>query len=221
MESDDSEWQNYWAKKESRFIYDLIAEFYRRFIIRPSLTRVIKKYFKKNDKILHAGCGSGQVDTQLHSYVEITALDISSNALKIYKNENGQQCKTILGSIFSIPNDGIQYDGVYNLGVMEHFSEEAIKNILLEFRRVIKVNGHIVLFWPPTYGLSVRFFRMLTKVLHLITGKHFTFHPTEISQLQSRSHAIKLLQGSGFQLVEYAFGIKDLFTYVVVVAKAI
>ena len=221
MSHEFTKWENYWAKKKSRFFYDHIAEFYRRFIIRPSLNHFIKKHFNKNEKVLHAGCGSGQVDADIKSYIRITALDISSNALQIYKKENGATSETVLGNIFSTSLDDAHFDGIYNLGVMEHFSEAEIKTILLEFRRIIKPQGKIILFWPPTYGLSVLFFKILTKLIFLLTRKKYEFHPAEISQLQSRKHALNMLEGSGFELKSYNFGLRDLFTYVVVVAKAI
>ncbi len=215
------EWESYWAKKESRVIYDMIAECYRRFIIRPSLNYFIKKHFNKNEKVLHAGCGSGQVDRDIRSYINITALDISSNALQIYKHENGSSSDTVLGDIFSTPFDDAYFDGIYNLGVMEHFSHDEIKNILVECRRIIKPRGKIILFWPPTYGLSVLFFKILKKFLFLLTRKQYEFHPAEISQLQSKKHALKLLEKTGFELKSYHFGLRDLFTYVVVVAQAV
>src|ERR1035437_6228521 len=87
-------WDHYWSSKKTRILYDIIAEIYRRVLIRPSLNHFIKKSFKPGDVVLHAGCGSGQVDANITKYIQISALDISPNALEIYKKENGPQAKT-------------------------------------------------------------------------------------------------------------------------------
>ena len=52
-------------------IYDFIASFYRKYIIKRPLNFFIKKYFKPQSEILHAGCGSGQVDTFINNYISI------------------------------------------------------------------------------------------------------------------------------------------------------
>jgi ubiquinone/menaquinone biosynthesis C-methylase UbiE len=214
------DWDEYWdLQKKDRVLYNLIAEFYRRFIIRPSLNRFIKKYFSPNAHVLHAGCGSGQVDRDIRNYVTITGLDISPNALKVYSRENGSRCKTLLGSIFSIPAENASFDGVYNLGVMEHFEQADIKKILSEFHRVAKPGGRLVIFWPPEFGLSVIFFKVLRVIMKLLTGKTYKFHPDEISRIQSRAQGEQFFTEAGFKVVGYSFGPRDLFTYSIIVAE--
>ncbi len=215
-------WDHYWSSKKTRILYDVIAEIYRRVLIRPSLNHFIRKHFKSGAQVLHAGCGSGQVDSNIRKHIQITALDISPNALEIYKRENGQDAKTIQGSIFSIPLADGSMDGVYNLGVMEHFYEDDISRILKEFYRVTTPTGKLVLFWPPEFGLSVLFF----KALKIIFAKVFRnpdiqFHPDEVCRLKSRAHAEQMLKAAGFQIDEYYFGPRDFFTYSVVIAKKI
>src|SRR5258706_334120 len=84
---EEKEWDKYWTKKKtfSQQIYRIVASFYRNHIIRKNLTEVLKKEFKKDSKLLHAGSGSGQVDKGALKIFDITALDISNEALKIYK----------------------------------------------------------------------------------------------------------------------------------------
>jgi len=214
-------WNEYWAqkKKHGGIVYDLIAEFYRKFLIKPLLDHFVKKYFAKGANILHAGCGSGQVDRNIRHHVSITGLDISPNALKIYGQENGDYSKSILGSIFAIPIPNESVDGIYNLGVMEHFSEEEISEILQEFKRVLKPSGRMVIFWPPEFGLSVMFFKTLKVILRRLTGKDFKFHPDEVCRVKSRKHVFGIFEREGLTVLEHYFGPKDIFTYYVIVAE--
>ena len=165
------------------YIYGLVAAFYRIFIIKPSLNYFLYKYFDRKSKLLHAGCGGGQVDIDLSKNLKITALDISALALNQYKKNNPNVEKLIHGSILSIPAKKSSYDGIYNLGVMEHFTKDEIMNILKEFHRVLKPNGVIVLFWPPEFGLSVKFLKFAHFILNKIFKKKIALHPDEISRI--------------------------------------
>lgn len=214
-------WNDYWSgkKKSGGIVYDIIAEFYRKVLIRPLLNRFIRQTFAKGASVLHAGCGSGQVDRDIRNDIAITALDISQNALEIYRRENGDRCRLLHGSIFSIPLPDSSMDGVYNLGVMEHFSEEDIGQILAEFKRVLRPHGQMVIFWPPEFGVSVLFFKALKFGLKVLTRRDFKFHPDEICRVRSREHVTRIFEAAGCRVKEYYFGPRDLFTYSVIVAE--
>jgi len=216
--SQQAQWDAYWtAKKNSGFaLYDLIAVFYRKFIIKGILNHFTRKHFPFGARVLHAGCGSGQVDEDLIGRLRISALDISAPALDWYKRQYGSSCEVIQASIFDIPVPDGTFDGVYNLGVMEHFSAQEIEKILREFKRVIKPSGRIILFWPPEFGLSVRFLKGVHFVLNKLLKKNIQLHPEEITRLQSREHALAICSKAGFSVVDYYFGARDLFTYCVV-----
>lgn len=216
-------WEEYWQGdilRGKRFLYNLIASFYRRFLIKPSFNHFIRKYFKKNSRVLHAGCGGGEVDMDVQGYIKITALDFSQNALEKYRNRNGKRSRVILGDVRSLPFRNSSFDGIYNLGVMEHFESHEIDKILKEFNRVLKQRCTIIVFWPPEFGLSVIFFKTLVYIYKKILGKKkVVFHPPEVSRLKSEKGARQIFSASGFEVIEYYFGIRDLFTYAVVVAK--
>lgn len=218
----DQNWDEYWSrssKKQSHWAYDQIAIFYRKFIIRPSLTGFIHKYFRAGDKVLHAGCGSGQVDGGISDYIDITALDLSTEALQLYQKFNPQVKNCIHGSIFDIQMPAASIDGIYNLGVMEHFDRQDIQKILLEFNRVLKPSGKIVLFWPPKQGLSVNFLKAVHFVLNNVLKKNISLHPAELVHISSPKEARQILQAAGFSMLEYSFGPSDVFTHAIVVGQ--
>lgn len=216
------EWDSYWSKKGAqveRAMYDLIAKFYRYRFIEPSLTRFIRKYFKPNAALLHAGCGSGEVDTAVVQYASVTALDISPKAIERYMSLHSSNCKSIVGNIFNIDVPSGTFDGAYNLGVMEHFQGDEVVDILKEMSRVLKPEGKLVLFWPPAYGLSVIALHVIHFVLNTILRRNVKLHPDEPSKISSKKQLIKWLEKAGLELEEFSFGIRDAFTYAVVVAR--
>jgi ubiquinone/menaquinone biosynthesis C-methylase UbiE len=217
------EWEDYWSKqkKANSPVYNLIAEFYRKFIIKRTLNYFMKRYFQPGSKILHAGCGSGQVDTDVVKLFSVTALDISSNALKIYKKTNKNRGEAVLGSIFKIPAKDESFDGIYNLGVMEHFTKGDIHKILLEFKRVLKPNGRLIIFWPPEFGATVIALKAVHFILNDILKRKAQLHPPEITRVKSRKHAKKIFEEAGFKVIKYSFSIRDLFTHSIIIAAKI
>jgi ubiquinone/menaquinone biosynthesis C-methylase UbiE len=219
---DDQGWDDYWEIQKTEaggLVYDAIASIYRKWIIRPSLNAFVHKYFPEGSQVLHAGCGSGQVDLDIREHVRITGLDISVKALDFYKKTNRDRCAVLHGSIFDIPLPADSMDGVYNLGVMEHFTEDQIRAILGELRRVLRAGGRAILFWPPEFGLSVLFFKGLKAAFAAAGQPDKKFHPDEITRVQSRKHVTDLLESAGFRVLQYSFGPRDAFTYAVIVAE--
>jgi SAM-dependent methyltransferase len=218
------EWDVYWESKHketARRFYDVVARFYRDYLIKPTLNRAIRNTFSPGDRLLHAGCGGGEVDAGVVSYAKVTALDISPNALERYRMLHDGRCECVIGDIFNLSNIGKQFNGIYNLGVMEHFQEHQIRAILKQFHQVLTKDGRIVLFWPPVYGLSVIALHTIHFVLNRILRRNIRLHPDEPTKVRSRAQVGNWLAECGFELEKFSFGIRDAFTYAIVTAKRI
>ena len=175
--------------------------------------------FLKKSYILHAGCGGGQVDKFISSKMKICAFDISHKALENYKKNNASPYELIQGSVFKTILKYKKFDGIYNLGVMEHFNLQDIEKILNEFNRILKDDGKIILFWPHKNGISVNFIKILKLISFKLFKLKLELHPEEITHVVSRKQIIKILEKSSFNLIYYYFGFSDLFTQSVVVAQ--
>jgi len=216
------EWDEYWSKDQTTHnnIYNYVAVFYRKFIIKPYLKQYFNKYFSNKSIILHAGCGSGEVEKSVGDPTTIIGMDISRNALALY-NKYHDGASLILGNILSIGIKNETLDGIYNLGVMEHFNENEIDIILHEFHRILKKNGVILIFWPPKYGLTVIVLRLGHIFLNSVLRKNIQLHPPEPSLITSRIHIEKIVRKAGFNLIEINFSPADAYTYMVVVMEKV
>lgn len=220
---DSQGWDIYWTRgqEKSRRVYALIASIYRRVAIRRNLNRFVHKHFSPGARLLHAGCGSGEVDTDISREMHITALDISLPALESYRRNNPHAEAIRHGDILHLDEvDAGTFDGAYNLGVVEHFSHDQIVQILREMGRTVKPGGKVVIFWPHRRATSVFVLKLVHRLLDCFRrpGKAAVrLHPAEISLLESRDQARKLVERAGFNLVEYYFGIRDLLVQAVVV----
>ena len=214
------EWDEYWAKapKTHNRAYDRIAVFYRKHIIKPYLKRYFSRYMTDKAHLLHAGCGSGQVEEGIIETRTVIGLDISANALSIYRLTHPGS-GLVQGDIMATAFRDKSFDGIYNLGVMEHFSDAEIHRILREFHRILKDDGVIILFWPPRYGATVIILKGIHFFLNTVLRKGVQLHPPEPSLIKSGKQAKSIAGQAGFRLVAYDFGIRDLFTYAVLVLE--
>ncbi len=220
ISNDIREWDEYWLNsQEKKRLYEIIAEFYRRFILKRILNYFIRTSFKKNSNLLHAGCGSGRVDEGVLSMMSVTALDISHKALKIYKKINKNNAKILEGSVLEIPSTDSQFNGVYNFGVLEHFTFAEINTILAEFKRILKPSGKLLIFWPPRFGLSVIVLKATHIFLNSVLRMDIKLHPDEPNLIKSKKQAISIIIKAGFEVKKYYFGTRDLFTHVVILAE--
>ncbi len=218
---DPQGWDPYWNKKGSAsgLLYQVIAAFYRQMIIRRNLQYWIQRAFQSNSRLLHAGCGSGQVDRDLHKTWKVTGLDISLPALRQYRVNNPDASSVDHGSILALHYQDHTFDGIYNLGVMEHFQIDEIDSILKEFSRVLKPGGKALLFWPHANSTSVFVLKIIHLFFRFLTKSPVQLHPPEITYIKSRNQAQQLIQGSGFNLVNYSFGPRDFWVQAVLILE--
>lgn len=217
-------WDHYWSgekKSGGTSLYNRIASFYRDYLIEPTLLRAIRNNFPPGATLLHAGCGGGQVDINVIGYAKVIAFDISSNAIAKYRALNGDKAETIIGDLFTLDKIGRKVDGIYNLGVMEHFDHEQIKELFRKFNRVLQPNGRLVIFWPPAYGLSVIVLHGAHFVLNTIFRRKIQLHPPEPTKYTTRTVAQDLLRAGGFELRSVEFGPRDFFTHAILVADKV
>lgn len=218
---DPQGWDSYWDEKDrpTAMAYQKIAELYRVSVIRPRFEDTIRRNFKKGSRLLHAGCGSGQVDMGLHDTMRITAVDISASALRVYQRNNPGAFGVQHASILDLPFAAESFDGIYNLGVLEHFTHAEIQKILVEFHRVLKPGGRLMIFWPHARATSVAVLRAAHWMMNEVLKKPVQFHPPEISLLKSKHETKELFQSAGFRVVDYRFGPRDMFIQAVIAAE--
>ena len=105
------------------------------------------------------------------------------------------------GSIFSIPCAENSFDGVYNMGVLEHFTQQEIQQILQEFRRVLKPGGKVLLFWPHRRATSVMVLGTAHWILNRVLKRDVQLHPPEISLITGKEQAERYAEQAGLELI--------------------
>jgi ubiquinone/menaquinone biosynthesis C-methylase UbiE len=213
-------WDEHWnAIRPASSLFGRIASLVRTQVISRAVAYYASRYLTGDGPLVEAGCGTGQsswrIDVAGHPRI---ALDYASGALREARAVSVFDA-FLQGDITHLPLRDASIAGLWNLGVLEHFDEAAGIRILREFRRVLAPGAHAVLFWPPEFGSSRMVLAPIEKLRSFTSGSPFRFFPDEVNRLASLAHARRLLAAAGLEERRIDFSPRDLFIYVVVVAR--
>ena len=206
------DWDDFWERKNKGLLSRFLG-FYRIQIIGRAINYYINTYFKPEG--IFVECGSGTSETTLKTIKKkrtFIAIDYSTSVLE-YTRLNLQIDRCINADIFELPFPDNSIDGIWNVGVMEHFTLEDIEKILAEFYRVLKKDGRIILFWPMAYAPYEIFLNIVEGIYNFITKKNYHLYPDEISRLRSRKQGREILIKNNFGYVELFFNYRDAFSF--------
>jgi SAM-dependent methyltransferase len=214
------EWDQHWESLQAeRFFFSLAAKTVRRFIFQPAVAWYGARYFPQSGNFVEMGCGTAYSSARLPKAKRtFIGLDFSASALRAARNE-GRMDALVQADIFALPWRANSLDGIWKLGVMEHFTEPEIDNCLQEFHRVLKPGGVVVLFWPTRRNTSRWILGPLEKMISAWRRPDFTFFPGEISRLKSKKQARTLMERAGFEIAALDFNWRTAFIHMVIVAR--
>ena len=215
-----SEWDQHWESLEAeRFLFSLGAKTVRRFIFQPAVAWYGARYFAESGNFVEMGCGTAYSSARLPKAKRtFIGLDFSANALRAARSE-GRMDALVQADIFALPWRPNSIDGIWKLGVMEHFTEPEIDNCLQEFHRVLKPGGVVVLFWPTRRNTSRWILAPFEKMISVWRGSEFTFFPGEISRLKSKKQARTFMESAGFEVAALDFNWRTALIHMVIVAR--
>jgi len=152
----------------------------------------VKKYNNKsNISILNIGVGSGYFEELcIEAGWDIHSLDIDKN-VKDRLNKKG--VKVHIGTIGLIPLDDNYFDFIICSEVLEHLSDDQLKNALHELYRMIKPNGYIIGTVPNNEDIS-QSITICPSCNHKFHrwGHHQSFTKIDLNKLFSKFSDVKI-----------------------------
>jgi SAM-dependent methyltransferase len=214
-------WDRHWRALEGgeSSTFGALASFVRRRVLRRAVRHYTDRYFPSTGAFVEAGCGTAQASAAVAPLGRrLVGFDFSLPALAAASGTPPHR-HFVRGDIRALPFRDAALAGIWNLGVMEHFPPEEGRRILQEFRRVLAPGGCVVLFWPPSFGLSRWVLAPCEWARSRAGGKPFHFFPDEVNRLRSRRHARDTLAAGGFEPVAVDFSPRDAFIHLVAVGR--
>ncbi len=212
-----SVWERHWCERRES-IFEHVCSFYRKFLIANQLRFYIERYFPREGIFMEMGSGTCESSVKIAKKNRtLGALDFSATALAIAK-KNGIMHFYIQADIFSLPFKEESIDGIWNVGVMEHFTEKELLQILKEFNRVLRAGAHCILLWPWIIAPSHLLFSTYERISRKL-GTHIQVFPPSPSMFKHRKPIKDVLREAGFVDVKFHPPFFDLTHWVVVGRK--
>ena len=217
---EEIQWMEHWSPANQRLVSQRFFSFYRQAVFARAVAYFVDRYLPREGVLVEAGCGTAETSTRINKADgsrTLVALDLIPGVL--------ERCHPVMdvrvcGDIFVLPFQNDSIDGLWNVGVMEHFTHDQIDAILREFRRVLKPRSRIVLLWPATFSIPQRILRVLEWFINLRRGgNRFRFHPDEISQLRSVAQGRHVLLRNGLRPVAIDVGLRTLMAFETLVGE--
>lgn len=174
-EMSDVEENNWWHEGRRRILCDTIE-------------LVLKNV--KNPMILDVGCGTGGTSNAFLKLGNLIGTDFSFAALKLASKKGLENI--FRSTLTDIPLKNNSFDVITAFDVIEHVKDDS--TVLLELKRLIKYNGHLVITVPA--------FQFLWSE-HDVALSHFRRYT--ISTLT------KVLNDSGFEIVRISYFVSFIF----------
>lgn len=214
-----NEWDTHWKALDTEgSLFSFVAAATRRFIFQPAVAHYADRFFAKTGVFVEMGCGTAHSSARVARHDrKLIGLDFSSVALSTAQ-KSGLMNMLIQADIFALPCGPTSLDGIWNLGVMEHFTQAEIASSLQEFRDILKPGGVIILFWPSKRNSSRWILGPLERIVSRLKGTKYSFFPGEISLLESKRQARLLVEGAGFKINTVDFNWRTAFIHMVIVA---
>jgi ubiquinone/menaquinone biosynthesis C-methylase UbiE len=151
---------------------------------------------------------------------KLIGLDFSAAALGLAR-KTGNLDALVQADALNLPCSSGSIDGIWNLGVMEHFDRSQIQRCFAEFRRVLKRGGVIIAFWPTERNASRWFLAPIEWLISRTSGRQFVFFPDEVSRLRSKEQAVSYMRDAGLEVLALDFNWRTAFIHRVVVARKV
>src|SRR5262249_25056415 len=119
------------------------------------IARRIKRRMKPTARVLNVGSGIGRFEQMAAEFgLDVFSLDPDEKSIARLRGRPGMKGKAKVGYLQSIPFDRGHFDVVVVSEVLEHLSDEALRQALAEIHRVLLPGGSIVGTVPARENLS-------------------------------------------------------------------
>ena len=220
VQGDQDAWSDHWSDEKQASLVQRFFSWYRKAVFARTVAHFVGRYFPERGVFIEAGCGTSETSIRINKRggaCTLVALDLIIPVL--------EQCNPVMdvrigGDIFRLPFADDSVDGIWNVGVMEHFTHEQIDAILQELRRVLRPGARVILLWPGSDSIPQKMLEVVAWFINLRRREQpFRFHPAEISRLRSSRQGREVLARNGLETVTIDPGPRSLMAFKTVVGQ--
>jgi len=147
--------------EETKKTYNLISSHFHQ--TRQKLWQELedlKHFFFKGQNVLDFGCGNGRFYSLIQDKnINYYGADISENLITLAQKQIPQGKFTVLDSTLTLPYQDNFFDNIVCIATLHHIpSKELRRKLVLEFKRVLKNNGVLIItVWDFYRGKNLKY----------------------------------------------------------------
>jgi uncharacterized protein YbaR (Trm112 family) len=212
----EADWSVHWSDARQRSLVQRFFSFWRKAVFARGVAYFTSRWFATEGVFVEAGSGTSETSIRIDKHGRtLVAVDV---VLPVLRTCPPVIDVRICGDIFRLPLLDNSVDGIWNVGVMEHFTRPEIDAILRECHRVLRPGAPLILLWPAIDSIPQKMLAAVELVANLKPrSQRFRFHPAEISRLRSNGQARAILADNGFGTRSIDFGLRTLMAFKTVV----
>ena len=214
------DWSKHWSDANQKALVQRFFSFYRKALFARTVRYFLDRYFPSTGVFVEAGSGTSETSMRIDKHGGARLLVAIDIVLPVLSMCHPAIDVRVCGDIFSLPFREASVDGIWNVGVMEHFTHDQFDLVMREFHRILRHGGRIILLWPATDSIPQKMLRV-TEILINITRKRekFQFHPDEVSQLRSMQQGREILARNGFRSLHINYGFRSFMAFKTLVGE--
>ena len=215
-----NDWTKHWDRANQELFSQRFFSVYRKAVFARSVAWFIDRYFPAAGVFVEAGSGTAETSMRIDKKGGARLLVAADIIPPVLRHCDPNMDVKVGADNFQLPFADGSIDGLWNVGVMEHFTHDLIDRMIGEFHRVLAPGAPILLFWPATDSLPQKGLRLVEKVINRRGDRpRFQFHPDEISKLRSSEEGREVLRRNGFAAVAVDAGLRTLMAFKTVVGR--
>lgn len=208
------DWSEHWSTDKQQSPAQRFFSFYRKAVFARTVCYFFDRYFPDRGVFVEAGSGTSETSFRISKNSGGRVLVATDIVHAVLKHCHPIMDDRVCGDIFNLPYADDSVDGIWNVGVMEHFTQNQIDRIMGEFYRVLKPGHRLILLIPGKDSVPQKMLRVVEKIVNARREvKNFRFHPPEISQISSMKQARELLNRNNFDCLHIDYGWRSLMAF--------
>ena len=133
-----ADWTEHWSGAKQQSLPQRFFSLYRRAVFARTVAWFIERYFPAAGVFVEAGSGTAETSMRISKHGGQRTLVAVDLVLPVVTRCHPIMDVRLAADIFRLPFATGSIDGIWNVGVMEHFTHDLIDELLLEFRRVLR-----------------------------------------------------------------------------------